>query len=1613
MQNSVVNICCGETRGSAFYVSCDMLLTAYHVVSETSTGEEIMLVADSSCKMRIVEKWEEFDLALLRSNKKLSQNDYKLYAHHLKCGEVYETYGYPDLASTEGLLLTCRVAQRMNGTEPADIRLSIKDYMTTYRYNGLSGSPVFDSRKNVIVGVVIEQEGGDIRMVSVNKFHHVIVKYFTKILSDELPTDIPEGIKVELEHVIPNYESWNALEDVISEDSSWILLHGAPGSGKTTLLSMFSPLENGSLQVLGRYYLKVPNDVQSTAQRCSQRSLLEWLESVYVNHTNSEIAQMNEEERLRSVGMWINQLSTRLNIEKKIGLLIIDGLDELGENISSFLEVINVGLPNNIKIILSCTSVKILPPFMIEKLPTSCRVEMRPLSMATRERYVKKRCEAHLKDSEYLLAIAEKSEGHPLYMNYLCGYVNNSFTKETPVHEIETWLQSLPIISGRIESYYSAIWSSICPSSDTMEVLSILSQLRTSVSEDQLVQMMQKDSRMAFESAKRSIIHLLKYSDKKKTYEIYHSSFKIYIEQNIPEFIRQEKNEQIVAYCDTNAGTRYAIEHKLYHILKGKFPHRAIAMCHQEWADACAKEHVNPDLMLQDIKACLSYSIDNLETLDIVRLMLLGQRIEYRYDMLFAQNAALLTEICIRRGNVKEALNYVIRDQTLLLSLPEALSILFLLSQAKDYSSARKLYDVLDAKCIRESEAKTNNGIDLFPLLIKGEAMAIMAPLAKSHTAAFHSFCDWLSRVNQKMEEHEDDGAMVFRNVRIEIMSWWVSTFIRNGVNVPFEESIKQQGLNWNKELMIMIAQTLLTLNKQIKIAGKLYLNNALQDCISQLEVMYDKHKEESFDTQQLLCLIESVIHKTNRVDMVRDWISQLGEQCPSWNIRENNGVDVNKANVTANFQYWRNRGYCDEVLSLPILLVNNWEERLMSITQRIAYLIGFLYQQKAKGDVAKYYSCVTTMLKDINFGFQDRMVWDRSYQIPEMIVPFLYEELTVLYRDVYLTHVRDMVDELESAAEEQLSLYREGYKEILLRVATILAADKNLIIESKRVIDILYEFTLYAEQNREERTNYLLEIIKLYEIIGDKEKSVDAYQMMLNTSMGPGWYKEDQMGILNLFSKDEYKLTNAMAADYAAILEAASGEMTFQRYVQQEKNQFVETLVKCNSLHNALEYYKFETLPDNKIIISNAEDWRVDMPVRGQGYILGANQLIEASALRYLLSSAKDVSPMIRYAVSELHCDNDDNQRYVQDYSKLYGELLSQTVGKTHEALRLRMQEYVKNEFRDGYVPVIHEEDCQGEQLEEHVEDLLSVLQNHKSEIVAAQYSYWEEIKKWFDLFAYDQKDNIDQLAAIVKEHLVYMVRPSTDIRQKMMWMEKDPKDVDKNEDLIHFLIWHLLHPDRTVRHRAHESLIWLSEFDNRVVKCLMDTVINPCEIGLEVEAADLLAHIICGNPTLAGNYLNNHELCQKLTSVKNFSVSFDLYTIAAEMTKIDGDCYLWNIVSTIFPAELPDRGDVCISHKNMMFYIEPIIDKLNDLNVLGREFAVPYEEELSEMWRMGTIDNACRADAYIQRSFFLAYAEGNRYGRLMRNVMNKLLYGRVDKNRCEDVFWAINKYK
>ena len=60
--------------------------------------------------------------------------------------------------------------------------------------------------------------------------------------------------------------------------------------------------------------------------------------------------------------------------------------------------------------------------------------------------------------------------------------------------------------------------------------------------------------------------------------------------------------------------------------------------------------------------------------------------------------------------------------------------------------------------------------------------------------------------------------------------------------------------------------------------------------------------------------------------------------------------------------------------------------------------------------------------------------------------------------------------------------------------------------------------------------------------------------------------------------------------------------------------------------------------------------------------------------------------------------------------------------------------------------------------------------------------------------------------------------------------------------------------------------------------------------------------------------------------------------------------------------------------------------------------------------MWNDGSINRLNDSDKYTCRSFYLKYLCKGRYVRTMEDVLNRVLYGKVDYDRASRVYDAIN---
>ena len=721
IENLVVQIICGNEAGTAFYVAPNLILTAFHTVSSFEEVGVHIIKDETAGDMTftIVKNYEDLDISVLKVEGRTTSESLPLFLHTLRVKELVSSFGYPYAAKHEGMRIDGSVRQK-NQQGTGDINIQVNNVDDAFDYDGMSGAPVLQEGK--VVGVVIEQSGNNLTFISVRKLINALLENGISVEEETILTDIPESIAHDVALSKPNHTVMGILDERIGEkNSNWLLLFGSPGCGKTTLAAGYEP-NNDNVEVIGRFFFKVPNDPLSRAVRCSESHFAEFLETVYINKTGEEIEKLSFEERRKRIPRWINIIGNELSLDAKQGILFIDGLDELADDnrnrVGEFLALLPETMPQNISVVLSCISKEILPATVVEKIAPNNYIEVTPLDIAACELYIQANSGEWNKPYSFVQAVANKTEGHPLYMNYLCRYIADTFDDETRESQLNEWLDSLPTINGNIRSYYEAIWKRAEPNAIVTEVMAILSQTRGLVDETQLLGMMKQLTPYEFKSVTKEFRHLMKEKDE-DVYEIYHSSFRLFVTDKLMSVIIYT-NDQIAAYCEAHPESRYTIDNHLHHVVNGSDVKKGLAMCNQVWADQCARHDVSPDLVMHDIKECLSFAVDQGLAVEVIRLMLLAQRIENRYDSIMVDNVDEIAELAFLLGKPDVAMKYIVRDHTLLVSLQAAIHYLRVMFE-KDYrDQAFTLSDAIEA-CIRKDLSDTSKkGTDPFVFAAKG-----------------------------------------------------------------------------------------------------------------------------------------------------------------------------------------------------------------------------------------------------------------------------------------------------------------------------------------------------------------------------------------------------------------------------------------------------------------------------------------------------------------------------------------------------------------------------------------------------------------------------------------------------------------------------------------------------------------------------------------------------------------------------------------------------------------------------------------------------------------------------------------------------------------------------
>lgn len=1298
-------ISCGNKTGTAFLIESNsefpFVLTSNHNLKEFDENIEITIsikigAVFTNFKASIVKRISDKDVALLKLNETINIKGLPILVSDVAQNESWNTFGYPSQKIQTGGAFHGTVARVNQGTT-WDVDLECDQFSTINNFEGLSGSPLII--KAQVVGIIGYQLAGTIAATSLIRIQNILDENEIAYEIQNLNSDVPTSIREESLDTTPNIDAIENINKVINSGmvNTCFLISGSPGSGKTTIAAQLELQENNI--VIDRYFVKVPAKENIPTQiRATPNFFLEWIEAVYSRILFRSVPAKSDKslnEKLQQIHYGLMQLGEYYRQLNKIGFIIIDGIDDVSQDkIVDFFSVFPPQLPTNLKIIFSCTSKTILPPSIQSLIHQENEIKVTPLPIQKAQLFLQEQLKAKNLTTTQLNDLAIKSEGHPLYLRYLIQYV----LEQEDINGLSEWITTIPSIGGKIEIYYKNIWNKFNGNDDEIWVASTLARLRQSISKTILYEILPSESKFTFTSAFPKIQHLLKEKD---AISIYHTSFSEFINTQTA-ILNPKIHDNIANFCLTHRNEYFSIAQRIYHLVNGNNDKQknALIECNQEWIDSCALYSVHPDIVLSDIKKVIGLASEFGISHEVIRLLLLSQRVNFRYNTLFKENVFYLVNALLALNKPNEAIRYIIRNNSLEVGDQDALYFLQKFYEYEAIEEAEELLSVI--KRITSEIIEKGLDTESFNRFIALKFNSVTLSSNSSHNASYEEF-EYIQKTTLNILNKSGNDKNTIHRFKDGVGSYNLGYYIWRHNIPPHTESAIKNGAKFDNKTSGTIAFCILEAYQFERNSNYIKTDNIVNKWIEDLEYLVDNYGTHS---DYYRVIISVLLDKSKRINIVEDLIKKEYLNPLILNLREKNGVDINQKSIREYTLYAETKGYCDIANKFPQLIELNyrtWENGIKTLIEYIWFLSGKANRLKAEnklGEIDKLKPVFDTCLIVLVPSLANRRSWERSYGLPEKIFPLIYVKSINFLIDFFPNDIAKCVENILDKNNYQLGLYTEGYIEILFAISKNLSKHNEHKVTTFNIIKIVEQHVINTVQNRWERNEYLLRIVEIYANIGNVDKAESVYKEMINTSMGPSWYKEAQLGIINT------AISNILPKDgnlkylqkFAAHLHYASGEMTFQRYVKQQQEEFVGDLAKVGFLKKSINYFKFLLLPDYTTIINNAESDLIDMPIKGQGYLLGARSIEEQAGILNMITSIDCNTSAIVWGLAELFIPGDD--RYMRGFAKIQASILNNVERDRPDDLDLffkRLSRFIitemDDEFRNEYLNDLSDE--------------------------------------------------------------------------------------------------------------------------------------------------------------------------------------------------------------------------------------------------------------------------------------------------------------------------------
>lgn len=1250
-------ICDGIDKGTGFLIDKKIVMTAAHVIEEDTQKLSVQFlemnnsVLEISCKA--YEEKSDLDVEILILDEPLNLNEsMNLNTNTVSIGSSWTTYGYPAESSPQIALVEGVVTNANDSFNPCDFNIDLEVHQGIMEnYQGLSGAPLIIAGK--VYGIITHQNGLKLKAIEFSRFKDYLVSLNLEYIFHNSDKNICNVEIIESE-VIEDFDSTEKLNDVIKEQTGCrVLIEGSVGIGKSTFVQQYTGTED--IVILGKYFIKIPNDLMPISYRISEDVFCEWLEakiSDYLKMRRESTEKLSYSKRVEYLSSLFLELSKKLQEEDKKAVIFIDGIDELlnysQSEIQRFLSFIPAHNSKNIFFVITSNNHLLLPMYFLQTIDLeNDRIELQPFCQQQTKQYLQRVLNKPVSNTQ-LDVLAQKSFGHPLYLSYIINYLSL-----VTVDALDASIDELPVYSGSIKVYYDFLWSKISQNTYQLHWVAYLARVRSIIDAQTFRNLLPNEIKIHFEPVLNQLKYLL---IKGKTLAFFHNSFSDYI-KNATEYMGKEIHHQIGVYCLENKEIEFSIINILFHLANGNDEDiaRSINECNQEWVDKCTIQNVTPDLMIQDAKEILKLACVNGDYVSAIRMLLLLERIEFRFNQMFIDSAFEIAKAEISLNRPDKAMQYIIRQGVLLLTIDETLYCLEMLTDKGYSQQAKEIVTKLEAIFINSIEQRQGIPYEFFGHILQAYQM---------YSEFDRHYSTHKSKIILNMLQDNFDEVKSDKNERAmnDIVGSAHSYFLWKYNKYIDLDTTLEIGLEANKNISDLFIQMLLCARDNEEQYHKKYVpdyHNIANDIERLIQIA---------STTNIHKAVEVLIEGSKNYDLVKSLISQCKDYKAYETIRAENGVDVSWSNFSSTFYHYRNQAYLllltlEDVKFSKSLFISDWENGLLKFIQYVATLYGrALYCRTVNNyDIIENdYTDLIYKIENELFNFDDRTKWNHSYHIPEEILPFLFKYITKYIVQFKSEKIEQYINIVKIKANNQFGIYSEGYFEVLFEVVYTFITNQVNVLEIQSIVDLLYEDIKIKVLNRWERTPMLLQLVEIYSILGCNEKSNEVYNEMLKTSMGPTWYKEAQLSLLSeCFSPmNAEDITIDLIRRNFVLLDTASGGMTFERFVRVEKEELIGELWNKGFYDIAIKFLKTQVYPDIQSLEFNIGVEQVDANQYGLKNNRVANSIFLDSAISNILEQNKADDNCIIWAVSEIFMFGDE--RYLSDFIHIQSDTLN-----------------------------------------------------------------------------------------------------------------------------------------------------------------------------------------------------------------------------------------------------------------------------------------------------------------------------------------------------------------